>query len=1464
MRLSARALPLILAAGAFAVAFAQRPGHTFADSRVELSADPALFLDRITALWSSTTDLGHVQSGQFVGYLFPMGPWFALAHAIGLPMWIAERLWMGSLLALSAWGAVVLIDDLYGRRRGIAHIVAAVVFAANPYVVTFGSRATVALLAYVAMPWLMVAAHRGLRETPRWRWPMAFGFALAAGGGGVNAAFLPWVLAAPALLLLYEVFALGARPGDVLAFVWRAGLCALVVSLWWIVPVALQAIYGGSFLSFLEQPAAIWSTTSMSESLRLLGYWVFYFGTGYYGAAEPSVSVASPYLFSPAVIIATFAVPLFAALGLLWNRGWRYAPMFAVLALVGVLGMSAGFPLAKPLERLMSDVYYDFTWLQFLRTTYKAAPDVALGFACLAGAAVASLYASARAGLLRVLGFRISRWFLLPLVAVPICYALPFFDGTAIDARLEYTIPAYWRAAIADADRTTPPDRRIMVLPGQLFSWYRWGETIASIAPSISRRPVLIRQATQYADARSSELLAAVDDLVQQARLVPGQLRPLLDLMAVGQVLVPADGLGAQSGEPDPATAARALDHTLPPARPTKKYGRSRAYVPQPGRGGSPVPLPDIRRYRLSPPAPGIVRAEPTRGATVLDGDAGGITSLAAVGDLDIARPLFYAGDLPDRLLRDQVRGGATLVFTDSDRRGFTSGARTTANTSETLGPTDPIPPGLASYNLFPARGSPDQTVALYSGLRSLRTPLFEGLGLMPQYRPYAAFDGRLDTTWLATMPDPKSRYIDLRFARARRVAAIDVHTHADIFGGTLGLATSVNGASERRHVLQVGWTRVPIDSSNVRTLRLRVTGTALGAGLGGFDEVRIPGLRVRESLRLPSRLARQTRGMDLSHNAISVVLKRTTADFPYRAGAEVEAAQAGNPLDAVDAESGMERTVTLPVGRSFGLDGWASVDPAAADTSLDRLVGMPRGWAFYSSSRFEGLPIYRASSAFDGDRATAWVGNFLKQQFAWIAFRAPHPIRIRRFRLIPLSSAYAFPTLIQVRTPGGYRRQVRVGRDGTVVLPKAIRTSFLRINLLSLRAPFGPRALRAVAISDVHIPGLEPPRPRRHGRFLTRCGEITVASAGARATAAASGTVAQLDSGAPLALRGCGADRILSMNAGTTRLSVRPGATVRPDHLRLRSSAPGIGPPATGPVAPSPPPAILSAGTGSNGRRDGVRVDTHGPAWLVLGESYSRGWEAWCKSADGTERSLGQPVPINGYASGWRVGPQCRTARFAFTPQRLATASYWLSALGVVVMLMLLAGGIVLRRRGLHVPRSPFQRDRAVNAAHPVPLPSWTVPPLDPVRRVGWLGALAAAAIAGAIGGYVFAVRAGVVIAPVVFALLRLGVSARRLLAVTLLGIAALPIVYVASPSPNAGGFYFYYSLHHIDAHWIAVGAVCALCAASAIMVWDVAAGSTSAPASSGRLSRALAALDLRDLRRRRRPKQPAAGGRR
>src|SRR5712692_7960687 len=200
-----RALPWGLAALSLVLAFAQRPGRTYTDTRIELTTEPGLFLDRVTSVWSPTLDLGHVQSGQFIGYLFPMGPYFAGSNALGVPPWIAERIWLAALLWLAAWGTVRLVDALHGPRRGAVHVVAAILYVANPSVVVQANRATASLLAYAALPWVLLAAHRGLREPRGWRWPALVALAVAAGSGGTNAATVFWVAVAPAALVLCEL-----------------------------------------------------------------------------------------------------------------------------------------------------------------------------------------------------------------------------------------------------------------------------------------------------------------------------------------------------------------------------------------------------------------------------------------------------------------------------------------------------------------------------------------------------------------------------------------------------------------------------------------------------------------------------------------------------------------------------------------------------------------------------------------------------------------------------------------------------------------------------------------------------------------------------------------------------------------------------------------------------------------------------------------------------------------------------------------------------------------------------------------------------------------------------------------------------------------------------------------------------------------------------------------------------------
>jgi arabinofuranan 3-O-arabinosyltransferase len=558
--------------------------------------------------------------------------------------------------------------------------------------------------------------------------------------------------------------------------------------------------------------------------------------------------------------------------------------------------------------------------------------------------------------------------------------------------------------------------------------------------------------------------------------------------------------------------------------------------------------------------------------------------------------------------------------------------------------------------------------------------------------------------------------------------------------------------------------------------------------GTPGLDEVEIPGVRVVESLRLPTWLATATRGLDLTRNAMTVELQRDTADFPFRPSASD---------DDADPETGMERLVTLPTRRRFEISGWAAPLPRAPDTVFDRLAGMPTDWSLQSSSRFEGLPSRRASSAFDGDPATAWVGDYDQEHRARLIIRSPRAFTLRRLGLVRGPSEYAFPDRVDVDAGGEVFRDLEVRSDGAVLLPRPVKTQYLSVEVTDVAAPSSAgarRQLPAVAVGEMDVPGLRPPTPRRVGRFRTPCGALAVRSRLSTATASVSGTIEALDRGAALRVNGCGPGRSLELPAGTGRVTAT-GTTMRPYLLSLGS--PGASADSAAPPAPG---LVQSQGHGGDGDRSGVRLQLRRPAWLVLGEGYARGWRASCRSADGKERELGAPQPIDGFANGWRVGASCSVARFWFAPQTAATISYVISAVAGLALLVVLLAAPLLRRRGAQARRNGTD------------LPTWEAD--DFVVRLPPERAVALGVALGLAGAWFFAVRTGVALAVAVAVVTSVGVSSRRLLWLAMPLIAVIPLQYISAPRSGAQGF-FAYANQRLASHWLAVAAVCAIAGA-------------------------------------------------
>src|SRR4051794_6318979 len=1024
-RIRTRAVPLALAVLAFVLALLQRPGWSSSDTKIDLHTDPLRFLGEITSLWTPSSGLGGVESAQYAGYLFPMGPFFALGHALGVSDWLVDRLWLGLLLAVGAWGMVRLAEALGAARTPLGSVTAGLVYLLNPSVGVPPTRPPTPWGAWALLPGWMLGGGGGGGQPARGRRPALFALLVTASGGGVNAAVVALALLGPLAIVLYEPLTRAVPWRAAWQFGWRALLASAAASVWWAAPAAAQAAYGVDFLRFTEPAGAIWATTSLSESFRAMGYWISYIGVGFNGGGRPYFSDGGALLFNHLVVTATLLVPGLALFGFAWTRRRRYAALFLALVLLGTLLMAIGFPEGTPLRRGATFAYNHLPSVRFLRTTYKAGPLVVLGVAGL-GAMAVEVAAARMTARLRVAGAA-------ALAALLTAAAWPLVTGDAVDRQVSWKqIPAGWKAAARDLDRGLGDNERAAVLPGQLYAFYRWGGTVDPILPSLTKKPVAVRNAVPYGDLRGTDLLWTADSLLQQGRLFPGQLPALLRLMSVRDVVAASDDDVNRSGAVDPAASVRALAAQ--------------------GLSAGPVYSPDIRGFRVERPRP-LVRVEPRRRTMVVDGSAAGLAGLAGMGSLPANAPFSFAGDLQPDAIGAAARDGGTIVVSDSNRRRVFVVSRMQQNTGATLAAGDAISEDAATLDPFVERGSDSQTVAVFHGARSISAPFSPGYSQFPEHRPFAAFDGDPRTAWFGDRAlDPSRHVVQITFTAPRNVDHIDVLPRNE--AGARTVAVVVNG---QRFALGRSWTHLRLGLHNVPQLHLKVIGAKTGsASAGGLAEVRIPGVHVTESLRPPLLAERALAGADLRKATLEYSFTRSSGDKPFErsdsAGVRVDQlVKDPSKLEhlrvqgAGDEEVGIDRVISPPAARTYDVSAWMSATPEAADSALDRLVGA-RGLTADSSGRFEGKPGYRASSAVDGDPATAWIAPWRgptskaighpsssgadRAAIAgapWIRVTAPRPFDLRRLRIdAPTQPGVAHPTVVELGS-GGTRIRTRV-----------------------------------------------------------------------------------------------------------------------------------------------------------------------------------------------------------------------------------------------------------------------------------------------------------------------------------------------------------------------------------------------------------------------------------------------------
>jgi arabinofuranan 3-O-arabinosyltransferase len=350
-------------------------GSFVVDTKPELYLAPWRSAAAYLSAWQANPQLGFPSFN--VG-LAPVAVAVGLIQAVGIPPELSVRVLRLALFALGSVGAARLYRALRPGSEPLGPLVAGTVFVANPYVVVAGTTQAI-LLPWALLPWQLLCLVHALRvpdeasRWARWRWPAGFALAFAA-TSGMNAGVVPLfqLVAVPVVVAV-------VRSGSwrrALAVVARCAVLVVAVSLYWILPSVLALGAGATVVDNSETPQGISGPSSAAEVLRGLGLWPLY-GSGGRGVWLPEFA---GYLTSPAVVLASFALPVLAVGGALLVRG-PLRRLGLGLLLVAVPVMVGLFPVAHPAPfgRALGWAFDHVPFAAAFRTTNKVGAVLVLG-----------------------------------------------------------------------------------------------------------------------------------------------------------------------------------------------------------------------------------------------------------------------------------------------------------------------------------------------------------------------------------------------------------------------------------------------------------------------------------------------------------------------------------------------------------------------------------------------------------------------------------------------------------------------------------------------------------------------------------------------------------------------------------------------------------------------------------------------------------------------------------------------------------------------------------------------------------------------------------------------------------------------------------------------------------------------------------------------------------------------------
>ena len=1263
------------AIGALILTFIQAPGKIVDDSKLPVLIRPLSFLGDLMHLWNPSQYSGYVQPGTF-GYLFPMGPVFALGQALHVPVWITERLWLALLFTVAFWGVIRLAEAL-GIGTPSSRVIGAVAYTVAPIVIIY-STTSAALLATVLLPWALVPLVRGMAGGSPRRAAAASGIAIAL-MSGVNATLVLAVLIPPALWLITR------RPGPrrrALMGWWV--ISVICACFWYAAATYIEGKYGYNYLPYTETAVNTTATTSLFEGIRGASFWTAYLT--FNGPQIPGVWA----LISTAV--PSLGASLVAALGLigLARRGIPERLFLAATFFVGVVVIAIGYdgPLGSPLAHAVQNILDGH--LAPLRNVSKFSPDVALPLAL--GLAWLLTTVSWR-GLVRPLrrGSGIPRttaafrWILgIVTVAALVAASAPFWQAKLYPSGGFSAIPSYWSATAKWLDQHQDHGTALLV-PGSTFAKYTWGRPIDEPLAVLMSSQFSVRSIAPFGSNGNDGVMDAVDTALNSGVAQPG-MAEYLARAGYDYVVARNDlNLGA-TGAPPPAQVQQVLSETTG-LRLVASFGPVIS-LKQAANGSLSAydsvtadrHLRSVQIYKVLTAVP-AVRTYPTKNPVVLSGSTANILPLVAAGMLD-NRATVLAGDRHGGAEAAKAPA-ATWADTDGNQRRDQAFGIIQDNLSYVLGPgqrTSSAIPHIPE-NLSVVPGDSHQTVAAPLGAASVSASSYGSttLALDPAEGPAAAFEGVPSQAWVAdNANDSVGQWIQINFKHKVNLSTIKVRPLEQ--GPTRPLVTKIEittsrGAVERR--LGKGDNTLHVAAGRTTWMRITLTGVQrasksspnfipLGAGI---SNVTIPGIHFQSALRLPS-------------DEASAFSKKNGNDLVYSFSAPLGDANLFLGV-APDDDPKMIRRFTVPKATTLSITGAAAPTPSL---TLTHFIPQPKSTLIVSATSSLGnLPRFGAENLVT-DSGRPWIAALddtsPSVSVSWTGERRVDSIKL------DLSSESARPRKIVVTAGGGSTTTVTVPRTGGVITFPPVVTDQLLLFFLNPTKKTGEipgynvKFNVPVGLESISVPALGNTTAADNSSApgVIPCGfGPTIRIDGKDFKTSLSGTVADIKALRPMALTVCGGP--VHLSAGNHLLNADGGTN--PFKVTSILASPQI------PSAATPMRSARAVGSWTAVSHK-VTVGAGAQSYLVIPQNYNSGWHATLHGKTLTA------ARIDGWQQAWIVpAGSGGTVTMKFGPD---TAYRGVLVLGAVMFIALLVMALWRRsRRPAPEPTGPIQITSAV-----------------------------------------------------------------------------------------------------------------------------------------------------------------------